>query len=115
MTTRRQKRVAELLHEELSLLIQQRASDPRLAFVTVTGAEITPNLRRADVYVSILGDDETRQAALAALTNAIGFFRHELAAALDLRFVPELTFHLDVSLDRAERIDDLLAHLHEDE
>jgi ribosome-binding factor A len=112
--TKRQKRVAELLHKEMSLLIQQRVGDPRLAFVTVTGVEVTPDLRRAHVYVSILGDDEARQAALTALAHATGFFRHELAATLDLRFVPELLFHLDVSLDRAERIDELLAHLDED-
>jgi ribosome-binding factor A len=111
--TRRQKRVAELLHQEIGQLIYRRAGDPRLAGVTVTDVEVSPDLRRAHVYVSVMGDDEARQAALDALAHATGFFRHELAATLDLRFVPDLSFHLDVSLDRAERIDYLLAHLDE--
>jgi ribosome-binding factor A len=113
MTTRRQKRVAELLHEELGQLIQQRAGDPRLAFVTVTDVEVSPDLRRAHIYVSVMSDDEARQEALTALAHATGFFRRELAGALNLRFVPDLSFHLDVSLDRASRIDYLLEHLDE--
>jgi ribosome-binding factor A len=111
MTTRRQRRVAELLHEEISILIQQHAHDPRLALVTVTGVEVTPDLRQARVYVSVMGDEEVRRSALQGLARAKGFFRHELGTGLNLRFVPDLTFHLDESLDRGQRIDALLDQL----
>jgi len=63
LTSRRQRQVAELLHQEISLLIQRRARDPRLGFVTITDVEVTPDLRLAHVYVSVLGtDDEVKQA-----------------------------------------------------
>lgn len=109
--TRRQKRVAELVHEEMSQLIRQRVADPRLEPVTVTGVDVTPDLRIAHVYVSVLGDEEARRESLTALGHAAGFFRRELASTLQLRFVPDISFHLDDTLDRAERIDRLLEQL----
>ena len=75
MTSRRQRQVAELLHEEISLLIQRRARDPRLGFVTVTGVEMSPDLRVAHVYVSVLGSGGDVQQSLESLRRAAGFFR----------------------------------------
>ena len=108
MATRRQRQVAELVHEEISLLIQRRARDPRLKSVTVTAVEVSPDLRLAHVYVSVLGDRQEAKQALASLRHAAGFFRRELADSLSLRFLPEVNFRLDDSVQRGLRIDQLL-------
>lgn len=114
MATRRQRQVAELLHEEISLLIQRRVRDPRLGFVTVTGVEMSPDLRVAHVYVSVLGEEEDVEQSLASLRRAAGFFRRELGTSLSLRYLPELNFRQDDTLERGLRIDQLLDSLHEE-
>jgi ribosome-binding factor A len=114
VATRRQRRVAELLHQEISLLIHQRVHDPRLGFVTVTDVEVSPDLRIAHVYVSVLGSDDDVKQSLASLRHAAGFFRHELGASLTLRYIPELDFRVDDSLERGFRIDRLLDSLHDE-
>jgi len=100
------------LHEEISLLIQRRVRDPRLGFVTVTGVEVSPDLRVAHVYVSVLGSDDDVQRSLESLRRAAGFFRRELGASLSLRYLPELNFRPDDTLERGFRIDRLLDSLH---
>jgi ribosome-binding factor A len=111
MNDRRQRQVAELIHQEISLLIQRQVRDPRLGFVTVTGVEVTPDLRLAHIYVSVMGGDYEVAQALVGLKSATGFFRHELGSALSLRFTPELSFRLDRSLEQGLRIDQLLDSL----
>jgi ribosome-binding factor A len=113
VATRRQRQVAELLHQEISTLIQQRARDPRLGFVTVTGVEMSPDLRVAQVYVSVLGSEDDVQQSLASLRHAAGFFRRELGSSLSLRYLPELNFRQDDTLERGLRIDALLDSLDE--
>jgi ribosome-binding factor A len=111
MPTRRQERVADLLQEEISGLLQREVRDPRLEFVTVTAVKVSPDLRHARVYVSLLGSEEEQQAALVGLRHATGFLRHELGARLSLRLVPDLTFVLDESIERGQRILELLHQL----
>jgi ribosome-binding factor A len=110
MTSRRQRQVAELLHEELGTLIQQKVQDPRLetVSVTVTGVEVSPDLETARVYVSVLGSDEEAEQALIGLRSATRFLRREIGATLSLRLVPQLIFKRDVSLEHGMRIDRLL-------
>ena len=114
MPSRRQKQVAELLHQEISQLIQYRTQDPRLGFVTVTGVEVSPDLRNARVYVTVLGDDVDAQSTLEGLASAARYFRHELGQSLSLRYVPNLTFMLDTSLEYGLHIDNLLDSIKED-
>ena len=83
-------------------------NDPRIGFVTVTGVEMSGDMRRARVYLSILGDDAARQDSLAAIEHARGWLRRELAHRLNMRRTPELEFRLDTSADRGERIERLL-------
>ncbi len=111
MSSRRQRRVSELIQEEISELLQRKVSDPRLSFVTVTAVEVSTDLRQAHVYVSTMGDQEARREMLAGLKHATGFLRHELAARSTLRYVPNLTFHLDDSLEHSQRIMQLLDQL----
>lgn len=113
MTTRRQRRVSELIHRELSLLLMHEVRDPRLSGVTITEVEVTPDLLIAHVYFTVLGDAEEQKEALAALERAGGFLRTQLAGQVRLRFVPELIFELDRSAEYGRRIDELLAEVAE--
>ena len=113
MATRRQRRVAELVHRELSLLLMHQARDPRLAGVTITEVRVTPDLMVARVYFTVLGDAGQDKEALAALERANGFLRPQLAGQVRLRSVPELIFELDTSAAYGRRIDDLLAQIAE--
>jgi ribosome-binding factor A len=114
MGSRRQRQVAELLHEEISQLIQFNTQDPRLGFVTVTGVDVTPDLRQARVFVTTLGDEVDGRATIEGLTSAAGYFRHELGRLLSLRYVPHLTFELDTSLKHGLRIESLLNQIKEE-
>lgn len=113
-TTRRQKRINELLKEELGTLLLREARDPRLAGVTVTGVEVSPDLSHARVYISLMGDEAEKTEALSALEHASGFLRHELADRLELRRVPALAFHFDASLERGQRILNILHQIEEE-
>lgn len=108
MAYKRTDRVNAQLRDELQELIQQEVKDPRVGFATVTAVETSPDLRHARVFVSIMGSSEDGEIALRALTDARAYLRHELAARTALRYVPELSFTRDISLERASRIDALL-------
>ena len=108
MASRRQRQAAELIHVELSRLIQKRARDPRLAGVTLTSVELSPDLQNAQIYFSVLGDQRAKKDALQGLQSAAGFLRRELADALSLRVMPTLAFRVDNSLERGVQINALL-------
>jgi ribosome-binding factor A len=115
MVTRRQERVSELLREELSLLVAE-LTDPRLedAMVNVTDVRVPADLRSARVYIEhALGPAGSRQV-LAALEHAQGFLRRALVENLELRFVPDLFFHIDTTEERARHVDELLDSLARD-
>jgi ribosome-binding factor A len=109
MAGRRAQQLADLLQHEIAALIQRGLRDPRIGFVTVTGVRLSPDLRNARVFVSVLGDREAE--ALAALTGAAGWLRRNLARRTRLKQVPQLTFQVDEALRRGERIEALLAGL----
>src|SRR5713226_8105288 len=109
MPGRRPERLAEQIKEELSLIIGGEVEDPRLGFVTVTGAKLTPDLRTAKVYVSVLGTEEEVKGSLAALRHASAFIRHQLGSVLRVRHTPELHFVYDDADLRAARIEQLLS------
>ena len=106
--TMRQERVQEQLVHEISEMIQREIRDPRVGFVTLTGAEITRDLRHAKVFVSVLGDEEARKQSLKALNNASGLLRGEFARRAHLRVAPDLEFRFDEGIERGQRIFELL-------
>jgi ribosome-binding factor A len=110
-------KVAAQLQEELSAIIAREIDDPRLQLVSVTGVDVSPDLRNARAHVSTLGGDEKRRDALAALEHARGFIRHELAARLrnNLRRVPEVRFVDDRNIEYAVHIGQVINTLHHDE
>jgi len=111
MATRRQRRVSELIHRELSMLLMREARDPRLAGITLTEVRVTPDLQIARVYYTVLGDAEEVETAAIALESAGGYLRTQLAARVRLRLAPELIFQLDQSAEHGRRIDELLAQI----
>ncbi len=104
----RMRRVDEAMRAVLSDAIATDLKDPRVGFVTVTGVKTSPDLRHARVYVSVLGDDPTRQASIDGLRSAHGFLQRRLATELTLKHTPSLTFEYDDSVDRGMRISRLL-------
>lgn len=106
--SRRQDRVGALIQRELSEIIQRSVKDPRVAFCTVTQAEVSPDLKYVDVKVSVIGDEAQKDKTLAGLKSAAGFLRREIGNRLTLRYSPELRFAIDESADYLFKIDDLL-------
>jgi len=104
MTSRRQAQVADEIRREIGNLLLRAVKDPRIGFASITEVRVSPDLRHAHVNVSVFGSDEERRASLAALQHSTGFFRHEIGSSLQLRYTPEITFHLDDSLERGDRI-----------
>jgi len=112
--TRRNQRVALQIQHEVSLILGRDLKDRRIGFVTVTGVDISPDLRHAKVFVSALGDEKARRASLQALNHAAGWIRRELGQRIRVKFMPELVFRPDTSLDYGERIDRILDDLREE-
>lgn len=108
MRSGRMRRVDEAVREVLSDGIATQIHDPRVGFVTVTGVKTSSDLRHARVYVSVLGDEEARDASLAGLRSAHGFLQGLIASELKLKHTPALTFLYDESIDRGMRISRLL-------
>jgi ribosome-binding factor A len=103
--TRRTDRVNGLLRQEISYLISHELRDPRLSgVVSITQVETSSDLRHAKVFVSVLGEKEQKDKVLRGINSAMGFVRKELKGRLSLRYVPELQFALDETLDEAEHI-----------
>ena len=112
MTSRRSDRVAALVQSAVSELLLRETKDPRIGMVTVTGVEMSPDLRHARVFVSALGDAAAHARMLAGLNSARTFLQAQVGKRLELRFTPEMRFVLDPSFETGERIDRLLRYLH---
>ena len=114
-THRRADRIAEAIREEVATFLSDRVKDPRVkGFVTVTGVEVTADLRHARVFVSVMGSADERQATLEGLDSLATHLRSRLAKLLRLRFAPEIEFRHDPTVERAARIETLLAQLREE-
>jgi ribosome-binding factor A len=115
-TNRRAVRVAEAVREEVASFLTEGAKDPRIVgFVTVTGVDVTNDLRHARVYVSIMGSDEERTTTLEGLESLAPHLRSRVASAVRLRIAPAIEFRLDRTVERAARIENLLSELRRDE
>ena len=105
MTTRRMARVNDTIRREISELLRREARDPRLdGFLTITAVDTSPDLRYAKVYVSVMGDEEEKKRVEEGLSAAAGFLRRGLAARLTLRYIPELTFERDESIEKGTHL-----------
>ena len=104
----RQEKLGELFAVELSDLLRTRVKDPRVGFASITHVEVSGDYRHAKIYVSVMGSHEERDNTMKALKHATGFLRHELASRIVLRYMPEIVFKLDTSIEKGSRILELI-------
>ena len=105
-----QKLARQVLGEEI-----QNLKDPRVGFATITAVKITPDLRHARVWVSVLGTDEEAKDTMAGLNSARPYLRSELGRQMRLKYLPELVFELDKGAEEAQHIDEILHKIHAQE
>lgn len=110
----RPERVSEEFREILAEEIP-RLKDPRVGFVTVTRVEVTPDLRRATVYYTVMGEEGERKATRAALRSARSHLRSVIGSQVRMKFLPDLDFREDQGPVRAERVEELLREIHREE
>ena len=111
MTHRRNERVAEEIRGVLAEAIRE-VRDPLVGFVTLTGVDLSPDLRQARVYVSRLGTEADRDAAVSALNHAVAFLRHAVATRARLRYTPALRFVSDATIESGSRVEAIIQELH---
>ena len=107
MGAQRPERVQEAIRQEISKIVHDEIRDPRLGFITITGVELTRDLRFARVYFSVLGDDKAKRLALKGLVSARKYIKGLLADKIKLKFMPDIEFKIDESLERTQRIYDI--------
>ncbi|MCD8084364.1 MAG: 30S ribosome-binding factor RbfA [Clostridiales bacterium] len=109
-------RVNAEVQRELGEIIRTEIKDPRVkaVMISVTSAEVTTDLKYCKAYVSVLGDEEQAKEAIAGLKSAVGFIRRELAARINLRNTPEITFVLDQSIEHGVRMSRLIDEVTKD-
>ncbi|MGE5557974.1 MAG: 30S ribosome-binding factor RbfA [Bacillota bacterium] len=110
----RQERLREVIKADIAETLQRELKDPRIKFLTITDVTVSSDLRHVKIYFSVLGGEDKFEEAIAGLESAKGFIRSDLAGKLALRFVPEISFLPDHSLEHAARIMSLLSQLKEE-
>ena len=108
----RAERVAERIKQDVSIIIRERVADPRVGFVSVTEVDLSPDLKNATIYLSVMGDEQKKKETMEAFSSARGFIRSQLAVMLNLRLTPEIHFVHDDSIERGSRILGLISQLH---
>ena len=103
--SRRTDRINEQLREEISTLLTRQVKDPRLnAVISITRVVSSGDLRSARVYISVMGNQETREAALAGMQSAASYLRRELRDRINMKHTPFLSYQLDDSLEEADQL-----------
>lgn len=111
MSSQRPERVQEALRQEVSRIVQGGLRDPRIGFITITRVDLTRDLRYARIYFSVLGESRDKQKALKGLNNARGYIKSLISDRIKLRFMPDIEFKIDESMDHAKHIYDILENL----
>jgi ribosome-binding factor A len=111
--SRRPQRLALQIQQEVSLMISRDMKDRRVGFVTVTGVQLTPDLRHARIFISMMGSESEKEESLEALNHATGWVRHELGQRIRMKFIPEIVFQFDTSQEYGDHIDRLIDEIHE--
>lgn len=114
MDNKRPQRVADQLLHEIAQAVQQDVKDPRIGFVTFTSAKVSPDLRVAWVYYTVLGDEQAREGTRRGLESATPFLRRAVGRALRLKTVPEIRFAYDEVVERGLRMEEILESIRDD-
>jgi len=115
MDFKRSDRVAGLFKEEIARMLIKGLKDPRVRSVVITGVRVSDDLRNARVFFTLLDEQGNREDAQKGLMNARGFIRRELGMRLDIKYMPDLTFSFDHSIEYGRRIEQVLKDLREKE
>lgn len=115
MGKQRAERLAELLKKEISDILLKEVKDPRIGFVSLTDIEVSGDLRHANVYVSVYGNEEERQASMKGLEKATGYIRKLIGERIKVYHTPEIIFKYDNSLEHGAYISRLIDKVKEDE
>lgn len=115
MQYQRRDRVGDLIKREIAQIIQNELKDPGIGFVTITGVEVSADLRLARVFYSVLGDEESKKRSASVLKRASGFIQKEIGGRLRLKYTPEISFHFDKSVEYGARIEELIQKIHKAE
>lgn len=110
----RAERLSDLIRSEISEIILRKIKDPRVQMITITGVDLSEDLRIAKVFFTTMAQGEERQTSIAGLKSAAGFIRKTLGSRLDLRYVPEINFFYDESFEYGARIDKLIKKVKEE-
>ena len=111
MSSHRIDKVEKMIKEEISSIFLQKFSVSEYGFITVTKVKMSPDLKNAKIYLSVL-EKEKREIALDRILHKTGMVRTELAHRINLKFVPELKFFIDDTLDYVEKIEGLINKVH---
>ena len=111
----RVEKIQELIKQETSEIIMRELKDPRIGLVTVTEVDVSSDLRNAKLYVSILGSDKQIEETWKGLNSSLGFIRRELAHRIRLKFIPDIKFLMDTSLEYSAHIQELLIKVQKEE
>jgi len=112
---KRADRVADLIKAEISDIFLKQIRDPRIGTVTITDVEVTDDLRYAKIFFVAMGKDQISDEARSGLQKARGFLKRELGKRLKLRYIPDIQFVVDESFAYGNRIEKLIAEIHEQE
>jgi ribosome-binding factor A len=104
---KRSARVGDLIREEVADIIMNKIKHKTLGFITITGAKVSDDLRNATIYLSVL-DQRENERTIKKLKSAASFIRHELGKRLKIKFVPNITFRIDESIEYGRKIDTIL-------
>lgn len=110
----RAERLADQIRTEVAEMLIGELADPRIGLVTVTHVEVSPDYRRARVWVSVPENEASEEETLAGLTSAAGYIRHEISQRLRIRRAPEVAFHIDRGEREAGQVEALIQNLHQD-
>ncbi len=94
-------------------MVSRDLKDHRVGFVTITGVQLSPDLRHARIFVSTMGTEKQKKDSIDALNHAAGWIRRELGQRIRMKFLPEIIFDTDTSQEYGERIDRLLDDIRE--
>ena len=111
--SRRSRKVADQIKNEISWLIDRKLKDPNKGFITVTHVKLSSDMKLASIYYTILGDEEERQTTKEVLDRSVSFLRYELKDKVKLRFLPELRFFYDDTFDYSQKISNLISKIHD--
>lgn len=108
---KRADRVSDLLKEEISQLLLREVKDPHIGFITITDVEVSKDLQVAKVYYTILGDKKQLRESAQALNRVSRFIKRQLGKRLRMRYIPDIIFRYDHSLEYGDKIDHILSRL----